>query len=252
MYNTCPKCQYQRTEQDSTDPDTCPACGIIYSKWLKQQVSSQTPVIDYEEVSDDRNIWKRVISSVLYVNPKTDTILFYPKLILFGLFFIWGWYFILLDLHNNPFAIGQSYMHNIDLIFHEAGHVLFRPFGWFMTILGGSLFQVMMPLIVMFYFIFKNHDNYSASFGLWWAGQSCMDVAPYIDDALDQKLVLLGGRTGADMPGNHDWNNILGDLNRLEKCHEYASFVDYLGTGMMLLAFIWGGYILFREYQVSH
>ena len=29
-------------------------------------------------------------------------------------------------------------MHNINLVFHETGHVVFRLFGWFMPILGAS------------------------------------------------------------------------------------------------------------------
>ena len=202
-----------------------------------------------EESDGATGLLHRIVSSFLYVEDKTDSVIFYPRLLLYIIFFIWGWHFILMDLDKNPFEIGRSFMHNIDLIFHEAGHVFFRPFGWFMMILGGSLGQLIMPLVVMLVFVFKNHDNFSASFGLWWLGQSCMDLAPYIDDALDQKMVLLGGRTGADAPGNHDWNNILGDLNRLEKCHEYASIVDMTGTILMLLAFTWGAYILFQQYR---
>ena len=141
-------------------------------------------------------------------------------------------------------------MHNINLVFHEAGHVLFRPFGWFITILGGTLGQLLMPVVVMFTFLIKNRNNFGASVGLWWLGQSFMDTAPYIDDALVQKLVLLGGHTGADMPGNHDWNNILGEFNVLEKCRDYATIADVTGTVLMIIAFLWGGYILYRQYQI--
>ena len=153
-----------------------------------------------------------------------------------------------MDFVLNPFQIGQSFMHNIDLIFHEAGHILFMPFGRFMTILGGSLFQVMMPLIVLFTFLIKNRNPFAASVALWWTGQSLMDLAPYIDDAIDQKLVLLGGRTGADAPGNHDWGNILIDLDMLEKHREIATLADNSGTLLMLLAFAWGGYMLYRQF----
>ena len=76
-----------------------------------------------------------------------------------------------------------------------------------------------------------------------------MDCAPYIDDALPQQLVLLGGHTGQDAPGNHDWNNILGDLNMLEKHREFATLADTTGRALMVLALIWGGYILYRQFQ---
>ena len=153
-----------------------------------------------------------------------------------------------MDFVNNPFEIGRSYMHNIDLIFHEAGHILFIPFGRFMSILGGSLFQVLMPLIVMFTFLIKNHNPFGASVGLWWAGQSLMDLAPYIDDAIDQKLVLLGGRTGADSPGNHDWTNILIDLDMLEKHRSIANLANDGGSLIIVLAIVWGAVVLKRQY----
>lgn len=149
----------------------------------------------------------------------------------------------------DPFSIGSSFMHNINLVVHEAGHILFRPFGWFMTILGGTLGQILMPLIVMLGFMIKHHNNFAASVGLWWCGQSVMNCAPYIDDALDQKLVLLGGHTGADAPGNHDWNNILIEFNVFEKHREVANFADTTGTILMLIALVWGAAVLYRQYQ---
>ncbi|MCZ6804244.1 MAG: hypothetical protein O7D86_10010 [Proteobacteria bacterium] len=42
MYTTCPKCKYVRQTTDDSNPDICPACGIIFSKWMKQQFSSPT------------------------------------------------------------------------------------------------------------------------------------------------------------------------------------------------------------------
>ncbi len=76
-----------------------------------------------------------------------------------------------------------------------------------------------------------------------------MDIAPYIDDAMVQQLVLLGGHTGADAPGNHDWNNILVELDRLEKCNAYANLAYNFGTFLMLIAFAWGAYVLFYQYK---
>jgi hypothetical protein len=39
---------------------------------------------------------------------------------------------------------------------------------------------------------------------VWWAGQSLLDVAPYIADARALQLVLLGGFTGAEVEGRYD------------------------------------------------
>jgi hypothetical protein len=59
----------------------------------------------------------------------------------------WGLWFIQTDysqLINGLPEINYSFMHLVDLIFHEAGHVLFIPFDRFMTILGGPLTQLLM------------------------------------------------------------------------------------------------------------
>ncbi len=248
MYETCPKCEYTRKSTDSGDPGTCPACGLIFAKYMKQKFAVAPTAAADESIDEEVSILKRVLSMVLYVEPKTDPVIFYGRLILFVLFVIWGIRFIMMDYTLNPPPIGESFMHRINLVFHEAGHVFFRPLGWFMTILGGTLGQLIMPLVVTLVFVFKNHDNFAASIGLWWLGQSFMDTAPYINDALKQELILLGGRTGADAPGNHDWNNILGELNMLEKCYQFAALADKAGIMLMITAFLWGGYILKQQY----
>lgn len=43
-------------------------------------------------------------------------------------------------------ALGHSFIHLINLVFHEAGHILLAPFGSFMMSLGGSLLQAIVPL----------------------------------------------------------------------------------------------------------
>jgi hypothetical protein len=42
---------------------------------------------------------------------------------------------------------------DVDTAIHEFGHYLFMPFGRTMTILGGSLFQVVFPLVFVAYFL---------------------------------------------------------------------------------------------------
>lgn len=188
-----------------------------------------------------------VKTTLLYVNPEIDAIRFYGNVLIYLVFFIWGWQYILMDLESNEIA--SSFMHNINLVFHEAGHVFFRLLGDFMTVLGGSLFQMIMPLVVIAAFVFKNQDNFGASIGLWWLGQSMMDIAPYINDAKALELMLLGGGTGADRPGSHDWENILMDLNMLEYDHSIATMADASGSMLMILAFVWGATILLKQYQ---
>ena len=47
--------------------------------------------------------------------------------------FIYSLQFFTLDINQQ---VMNSFMHGPNLIFHEAGHVIFMPFGEFITILG--------------------------------------------------------------------------------------------------------------------
>ena len=88
--------------------------------------------------------------------------------------------------------------------------MLFAPFGRFMKVLGGSLFQFALPLGLAIAFL-KQRNPFGAVVCTWWAGENLIDVAPYIADARALQLVLLGGKTGAEVQG-HDWEYILATL----------------------------------------
>ena len=135
--------------------------------------------------------------------------------------------------------LAGSFMHLINLPFHEAGHILFMPFGTFMTTLGGSLLQVIVPLVCAWAFFFQQEDSFGASVCLWWAGESLLDLSPYIDDARSLQLMLLGGP--ADEVEGHDWEAILTHLGWLHLDHSLAHAAWLLGTLLMIGGLIGGG-----------
>jgi hypothetical protein len=182
---------------------------------------------------------------LLWDDRPVDSAKFWGQLVIWLGFAVWGLRLIWMDMETN--AIGQSFMHVINLMFHEAGHAVFRPFGEFMTILGGSLMQLIMPAVVVAAFLVTNRDPFGASIGLWWLGESLMDLAVYINDARAMQLTLLGGGTGQDRPGMHDWNNILGWLGLLEADHALTWLVDTVRELLMLVALAWGGYVLHQQ-----
>jgi hypothetical protein len=158
---------------------------------------------------------------------------------------IWG-----LRLASQPIvsnAVGESFLHLINLPFHEAGHIFFTPFGRFIQILGGTLGQLIIPAIVTGTFIYQRQP-YSAAIGMWWLGESFMDIAPYIDDARAGQLMLLGGVTGSEVEDYHDWEGILSRLGMMQYDHALARVAFTMGFLIMLTALCWGGYILWREY----
>lgn len=244
MYRTCPQCQHTRAENDPADPDVCPACGLVFSKWMrnrfKDSQNQDSPYVEESHTSFPRLLW----NTVSYV-PDADGISFAGRLIVFIIFLVWGVYFLSLGMDYEP--IGSSFMHNINLVFHEAGHVVFRLFGNFMMILGGSLFQILVPLMLALALLIKNHDNFGAAIGVWWMGQSMIDVAPYIDDARSLSIPLLGGGTGMDRPGIHDWHNILLDLHMLSWDHTIANSVMLVGKILIVVSLLWSGYYLLKQ-----
>lgn len=114
---------------------------------------------------------------------------------------------------------------DIDLAIHEFGHMLFMPFGIqflgnTMMILGGSLTQVVFPLIFVGYFLQQRDDGtrldvYAAMVCLWWSGINLLDVAIYCADSRAGQLMLLDGSTGQESD-SHDWNNLLTRWGWLE------------------------------------
>jgi len=146
--------------------------------------------------------------------------------------------------------LGGSFLHLVHLPFHEAGHVLLMPFGRFVSVLGGSLFQVAIPLLCGGVFLLKNRDPFAASVTLWWAGQSLMDLGPYIADARALRLPLLGGRTGAEVEG-HDWEYLLGATGLLDHDVTLGRLSFFLGALAMLAALGWGGLVLRRLWAGS-
>ena len=251
-YRTCPKCGHTRAEDSAAAPERCPACGIVYAKWLRSRLAQAAP----EPVATGRRragfagLGSGLRTRLLQSGTPAGPAALWARAALLLALVVWGWQFILMDhaqLHGGLPEINASFMHRVNLVFHEAGHVLFIPFGRFMTVLGGSLGQLLMPALVIGVFLWRQQDPFAAAVGLWWLAQSTMDLAPYIHDARAGEMILLGGVTGSDRPGYHDWTNLLGWTGLLEQDHAIAAAVDGAGTVLMVLAWLWGAAALYAQ-----
>lgn len=110
-----------------------------------------------------------------------------------------------------------SLINNVNLIFHEAGHIFFIFFGDFLHTAGGTLFEFGIPLFLAFYFLIRK-DLFATAFCFWWLSTAFYSISTYAGDARLQKLPLLGG----DKVG-HDWFNMLSSLRILQQTEEVAS-----------------------------
>src|SRR4051812_48032019 len=45
-YTTCPKCGHQRGPTDTAAADRCPACGLIFEKYLRARLRRARPELD--------------------------------------------------------------------------------------------------------------------------------------------------------------------------------------------------------------
>ena len=166
------------------------------------------------------------------------------------LWLILAWLFLRFAAHSiaSNYA-GSSFLHLPDLVFHEAGHILFAFFPRFFTVLGGSATQVLVPIVCGVAF-WRKGDYFATSVALWWTGQNFVDLAPYINDARDLQLVLLCGHTGQEVEG-HDWEYLLQATGLSTWDHTLARLAHLYGLAVMLVALAWGAREIRRAWRDS-
>ncbi|OHE79406.1 MAG: hypothetical protein A3G75_01575, partial [Verrucomicrobia bacterium RIFCSPLOWO2_12_FULL_64_8] len=169
------------------------------------------------------------------------------RAIVFAVVAVYGWSFFrtpIRDLGDDP-----RFIHNVHLVFHEAGHAIFGVFGnEFLQFAGGTLGQLLMPVVLLVAFRWKNRDAFGAALAAWMLGQSLVDCAPYINDARTLGLTLVGGHTGQEVEG-HDWEYLLTHLNLLHKDVFIAHYVLLAGRWVMALSLLWAALELGRQFQ---
>jgi hypothetical protein len=162
------------------------------------------------------------------------------RALLLALLVWWTWRLVPRALDAD--RIAASFLHLVNLPFHEAGHMLFAPFGDFMRILGGSLMQIIVP-VTCAAALGRREDWFGAAVCLWWAGENLVDLGPYIADARALQLPLLGGQTGAEVTG-HDWEAILQRLGWLHLDRTLGMGAHITGSIVMVASLAFGAWIL--------
>jgi hypothetical protein len=162
-----------------------------------------------------------------------------PRLQVLALAAGMGTIFLLLVFDKPPTSTGHFraliFLHDINLVFHEAGHVIFSPLGRTITILGGTLMQLGVPLAVAISF-YKRRDAAGYAVCGFWLAENFVDVSVYIADARALKLPLINNNSSE----THDWHNLLGDWGLLGQDTAIAWVVAAIGwLGMVyFLAFV--------------
>jgi len=240
VYTTCPKCGHTRKPGEGT-ADACPACGLIYAKYIKQRFAAHPGEQPLPESSA-----QSTVRGLLLDQHDEDGYAFYGRAALWAGLAIYGVKLARMDVPE--WEMASSLIHLPMVPIHEFGHVAFMAFGEFMHLLGGSLFQAGLPIALGLIFLWRRNP-FAAAVMLWWSAVAVMDIAPYVYDAQQPVHVLLTGRTGET--GAHDFIDVLGDLGLLTRAQSVGYVVHRVGAAMLALALAWGAAILVRAWHAK-
>jgi hypothetical protein len=240
----CPKCGQENPRAAAE----CLRCGVIFAKIKSHPPPSSEPGSPENHSVEPAGSGLRDL--FLAVPDGTGPLLAWGRSLLLAGLVIWSVRLILVDIGAN--VAGESLLHLVNLPFHEAGHVLFRPFGRFMTTLGGTLGQLLVPLLCLGTLLLKTRDPFGAAVCFWWFGENFLDIAPYINDARAGALPLVGGNFGHSSPyGFHDWEYLLTETGLLRYDHLVARIAHSTGAVLMAAALGWAGWLVFRQMRRS-
>jgi hypothetical protein len=243
----CPKCGFEQADGGAE----CLRCGVLFARWEEARSAGgrlyRPSTVKVEEVEEPGTDWRALL---LEEPGDAGPVRFWARAALYAVLLVWGCRFLLSSVAEN--YVGESILHWINLPFHEAGHIIFGFFGDFIRALGGTLGQLLIPAICLGALLLRTRDPFGASVALWWLAENFMDIGPYIADASSGRLLLLGGVTGRDVPGYHDWENILGDLNLLAYDRRLGFLSYAFGRLLMIAALAWGGWLLARQRRAFH
>lgn len=246
-YARCPKCGHAPLPREQALPAACPACGLILAKW-----GASPPMPRDTEAraasDDEKGRLARLRAAAFHVPDSVPKAAWQGRMAALAVFALWTLW-ILWDVDIRKGEAGSGFLHLVLLPFHEAGHyAIFRWFGEFIMTLGGTLGQHLMPIAFMASFLWWKHDPFAAALLFWLLGFSTLDMAIYMYDAFDPKLMLLGGSTGQESDG-HDWQNIFGDLGLIRRARGIGLFFGVVGMAMMLAALAWAWQVLRLQHE---
>ena len=132
---------------------------------------------------------------------------------------------------------------HLNLLFHEGGHGVFSFFGKFIYTLGGTLMQIIIPSLFIFYF-YINNQKVGIQISLIYLAENLMNIGVYASDARAQNLPLIGKGT------YHDWTFLLARTNMLE----YDQFIGnvFYYSAILIILFSLLLPLFMKDYETAH
>jgi len=144
--------------------------------------------------------------------------------------------FLIISDDNNGYI---SIIDDANLLFHEAGHLIFGLFGDTMGLYGGTLGQLAIPIICGIAFL-RQESLFSVSVVSLWFFENFFNIARYMADARSRMLPLVGG-------GEHDWTNILTRWGVLQYDTTLATILRIMGWTGLFLTLLWISYLWWQD-----
>ncbi len=233
----CPNCGFKQ----SGSAASCAKCQIVFAKYQEIQDRKNRPPPDpMAENEFDKSAYLELEEFPEETTPKNANS-WQP--VSTGIFVTLSAIFVfllyLLAAHDAIGAADDStilYMlHNVNLVFHEAGHPIFGILGnRTLAILGGSLGQCLVPLIVAVAF-WMQREPAGLSFAAFWFFENLLDVSVYMADGRYLQLPLIGG-LGMEA---HDWRNLFNIWDLWNWDQALSKTVAWLGWAGMVGAWAW-------------
>src|SRR2546430_604907 len=121
----------------------------------------------------------------------------------------------------------------VNLIIHEGGHFFFSWFGNTIMILGGTIGELLVPLLCAFSF-FCQRETTGFAFSTYWLFENFPYIGTYMADARSAALPLVGSEES-------DWTILFGQCGLLAEDQKIGAIMRTLGWLGMLAPMVWLG-----------
>jgi hypothetical protein len=139
-----------------------------------------------------------------------------------------GWlcFYALFLIYAAADRSGFLFLDYVNLIIHEGGHFFFSWFGYTIMMLGGTLGELLAPLLCAAYF-FVHRETSGFAFCSFWFFENFPYIGTYMADARTLALPLVGS-------GDHDWEILFGQWGLLAQDQRIGGAMCAIGwVGMM-------------------
>lgn len=119
----------------------------------------------------------------------------------------------------------------VNLIIHEGGHFFFSWFGNTIMILGGTLGELLVPLLCALYFFFQRETT-GFAFSMFWFFENFPYIGTYMADARTAALPLVGSEES-------DWTLLFTQWGLLAQDQRIGATIRTLGYLGMLATIAW-------------